>query len=377
MSKHNHTLTAERVRFMFNYDAQTGSLTWKNTASAHVRVGDEAGGVPNANGRIYLKIDGAQVLKHRVVWLHHYGRLPRENISAINGDYTDLRIENLTAKTTAEVAATASRRSNTSGYRGVSWDKAKKKWQATITRDYKQVMLGRFDTPEEAYQAYLDEVRRRDRKPIISDVEGRRERSTRTAHRVQLRKLWRDTIKENGGAIGWDSYDHFVATLQPLLRPRHKIVAADPARKISSENFRWVPTRFDAPKKTSGEIRAYNRKHRAEKRHLYKDWELRRTFGITLERYQQMMVAQNGVCAICKQPETEIRRGQLQHLSVDHCHKTNEVRALLCGFCNRGIGSLRDDPALIDAAAAYVREHAARIEARSASSSNMKTPKER
>lgn len=375
MSKHNSHITAERVRFMFNYDPQTGALTWKNPASSLVRVGDEAGGVPNANGRIYLKVDGAQVLKHRVVWLHHHGRLPEENISAINGDYTDLRIENLTAKTAAEIAAAASRKSNTSGYRNVSWDKAKKKWQATATRDYKQVMLGRFDTAEEAHQAYLAYVRKRDRKPIISDVEGRRERSIATAQRVLIRRLWRNTIKENGGSIGWDSYDHFVTSIKPDLKPRHKIVAVDASRKIGADNFQWVPTQLDRSYKTSEQTRETKRQHRQNRRDIYKNSELKRDFGITLEQYQQMHLAQGGVCAICKQPETEIRRGQLQHLSVDHCHKTNEVRALLCGFCNRGIGYLRDDPALIDAAAAYVREHATRISRGSASPS--KTSKER
>lgn len=377
MAKHNSFITAERVRFMFDYNPQTGALTWKNPASTLVRVGDVAGGVPNSNGRIYLKIDGVQVLAHRVAWLHHYGRLPEENISALNGDYTDLRIVNLTAKTTAEIAASASRRSNTSGYRGVSWDKAKKKWQATITRDYKQVMLGRFDTAEEAHQAYLAEVRRRDRKPIITDVEGRRERSVATAQRVQIRKLWRDTIKENGGSIGWDSYEHFVTSLLPSMKAKHKIVAADASKKIGADNFQWVPTRFEAPYKNGEDRRKYDKEHRQSCRDHYKQYELERTFGITLEQYQQMLVAQNGVCAICKQPETEVRRGKLQMLSVDHCHKTNAVRALLCGFCNRGIGYLRDDPALVRSAADYIEAHAERLKNSTASNVVPMKPKER
>src|ERR1700677_747073 len=34
-----------------------------------------------------------------------------------------------------------------------------------------------------------------------------------------------------------------------------------------------------------------------------KDYKLRREFGITLERYEELRAVQNNACAICKQPE--------------------------------------------------------------------------
>jgi len=43
---------------------------------------------------------------------------------------------------------------NTSGYKGVCWDKSRKKWQANIGKNYKKHTIGHFDTPEEAYAAY-------------------------------------------------------------------------------------------------------------------------------------------------------------------------------------------------------------------------------
>jgi len=49
---------------------------------------------------------------------------------------------------------------NTSGYRGVTWDKSKRKWQATITKNNKQYHLGRFNTPEEAHAAYCEAAKR-------------------------------------------------------------------------------------------------------------------------------------------------------------------------------------------------------------------------
>lgn len=73
--------------------------------------------------------------------------------------------------------------------------------------------------------------------------------------------------------------------------------------------------------------------------------------GIEPELYERMFVEQDNVCAICRQKCVSRRR-----LSVDHCHDTGAIRGLLCAKCNRAIGLLGDDPALLDAAAAYLRK---------------------
>ena len=73
-------------------------------------------------------------------------------------------------------------------------------------------------------------------------------------------------------------------------------------------------------------------------------------YGLPLEGYEFLLEKQQGVCAICHQPETNGRA-----LSVDHCHKTGIIRALLCHRCNRLLGFARDDPELLEAAAIYLR----------------------
>ena len=62
-------------------------------------------------------------------------------------------------------------------------------------------------------------------------------------------------------------------------------------------------------------------------------------FGLTIEDYDAMHEAQNGLCAICKQPETSSRDGKVYRLAVDHDHKTGKVRGLLCFKCNSAMGS--------------------------------------
>ena len=64
---------------------------------------------------------------------------------------------------------------------------------------------------------------------------------------------------------------------------------------------------------------------------------------MTVEQYDAMYAAQGGVCAVCRRPE-QAQGGNgakgPRRLSVDHCHDTNRVRALLCHACNVTVGML-------------------------------------
>lgn len=87
-----------------------------------------------------------------------------------------------------------------------------------------------------------------------------------------------------------------------------------------------------------------------------RDKHLRRKFGITAERYDEILLSQNGVCAICNRDEPVVRRARSgkEKLSVDHCHTTGRIRGLLCFRCNTALGAFGDDPAMLMKAAAYL-----------------------
>jgi hypothetical protein len=85
---------------------------------------------------------------------------------------------------------------------------------------------------------------------------------------------------------------------------------------------------------------------------------LLRKYGLTTEQYESMLAAQDGRCAICRQPETRTVHGVVSRLAVDHDHRTARVRGLVCHLCNRAIGLLQDDPDLLRAAAEYLDSHA-------------------
>jgi hypothetical protein len=74
-------------------------------------------------------------------------------------------------------------------------------------------------------------------------------------------------------------------------------------------------------------------------------------YNLSPKAYNQMLAQQNGVCAICREPERDGRS-----LSVDHDHRTGRVRSLLCSGCNKAIGFLRESPLLARAAAMYLEQ---------------------
>ena len=72
--------------------------------------------------------------------------------------------------------------------------------------------------------------------------------------------------------------------------------------------------------------------------------------GITGARYDAMLAAQGGVCAICGCPPS----GKRRHLAVDHDHVTGNVRGLLCTKCNTVLGHADDKKEILVAAIAYL-----------------------
>ena len=146
-------VTAERLRELFHYDPETGLFTRKVLCGRH-KPGTIAG--TPWDGRVRIQVDGKLYLAHRLAWLHQTGFWPLDQLDHMDGDGANNRFSNLRECSNRQNMQNTGRyRTNTSGLIGVSWCKAKKKWQAGITVNYRRIALGMFDTPEEAHQEYL------------------------------------------------------------------------------------------------------------------------------------------------------------------------------------------------------------------------------
>lgn len=90
---------------------------------------------------------------------------------------------------------------------------------------------------------------------------------------------------------------------------------------------------------------AYNRTYQAK---FSRRQRTLRRFGMTLSDWDQMLLGQGGVCAICKGASGD------PVLHGDHDHDTDEFRGILCGLCNRMLGQGQDDADRLRAGAAYL-----------------------
>jgi len=76
-----------------------------------------------------------------------------------------------------------------------------------------------------------------------------------------------------------------------------------------------------------------------------------KTYGLTWEDWDRMLIEQNGCCACCCAPMVG-----LNEPSVDHDHTTGQVRALLCNNCNLGIGHFNESAERLQLAIQYLSQ---------------------
>lgn len=121
-------------------------------------------------------------------------------------------------------------------------------------------------------------------------------------------------------------------------------------KKRRAEDPEYAAQQREYGRRAKAKIRAEDP---VKARDQWHSWALKTKYGITLDDYNVMLAEQGGVCAICGGNSLQGKT----RLHVDHCHTTGEVRSILCGKCNGGLGLFMDDPDLLEAAAAYLRAH--------------------
>lgn len=159
----------ERLRELLEYDPKTGKLIWKprqgegRVAYWNRRHAGTAAGTLCPDGHIAIKIDDTNYLAHRLIWAMVHGTWP-ECVVHRNRNRSDNRLRNL-QDTSRKVVQRRPviYRTNTSGIRGVSWNRRTQKWVASIRVDDVTINLGSHDTKEAAGRARREGEKRRDR----------------------------------------------------------------------------------------------------------------------------------------------------------------------------------------------------------------------
>ncbi len=139
---------------LFSYDPVSGLLTRRISRNGNnAKAGDVVGTV-DGKGYLHVNVDGKFLRVHRIAFFLYHGWLP-EMVDHHDRQRQHNWISNLRpADQTQQHGNISMNPRNTSGYRGVSRNSKSGKWHAQIKLHGKQTYLGRFDTPEEAYECY-------------------------------------------------------------------------------------------------------------------------------------------------------------------------------------------------------------------------------
>jgi len=142
-------LTQSRLKERLSYDPLTGLFT-RLTSHRIDRAGKKPGAL-NTNGHLQIRVDGRLYLAHRLAWLYVHGTWPTGQLDHFNGVRDDNRIDNLrdcSNKQNSENRKMHAR--NTSGYRGVSFDKKRQKFRAYVGHEGRMCLVGFYDKVDEA-----------------------------------------------------------------------------------------------------------------------------------------------------------------------------------------------------------------------------------
>ena len=143
-------LTRARLKQVLHYDPKTGVFTRLVRPPNQTQAGSIAGWI-NPKGYRDIRVDGRSYRAHRLAWFYMTGKWSRTDLDHINRDKTDNRFVNLREATRSQNSVNSKISSNnTSGVRGVYFDKRKKKFRAQVVVNGKCIAIGLHRTVEDA-----------------------------------------------------------------------------------------------------------------------------------------------------------------------------------------------------------------------------------
>jgi hypothetical protein len=141
------------LKDLLEYNPETGEFYWKVSTSPQTKVGERAGSV-YSNGYRYIQIGNLDYRAGRLAWYFCTGNDTDQFVDHVNGIRDDERFANLRLATNSQNQANGWWSTNTSGFKGVSYQKSRGKWIAAITVNGVAKNLGRYTSIVDAAKAY-------------------------------------------------------------------------------------------------------------------------------------------------------------------------------------------------------------------------------
>jgi len=153
MAKHNFTHKTDISELNEFFFIENNEIFWKKSPSYKIKAGQKAGCV-HKDGYKRVTLKRRTYTEHRIIYLMNHGVLP-DAIDHIDGDKTNNNITNLRPSTLSQNQANRKAgKNNSSGRKGVVWNKKTGKWQAQIKAHGKYNYLGSFESIDVAAHEY-------------------------------------------------------------------------------------------------------------------------------------------------------------------------------------------------------------------------------
>lgn len=152
LSLENSMITQEELKNLLHYDPQTGFFTRIKCTNHQHKLGENVS-KHDGHGYFNISIKGKRYFAHRLAFLYMTGDIPKviDHISQIG---TDNRWVNLRPiDKVGNGRNTKIKKNNKSGFTGVTWDKDRNKWFASICVNGKSIGLGRYKNKNDAVKA--------------------------------------------------------------------------------------------------------------------------------------------------------------------------------------------------------------------------------
>jgi hypothetical protein len=141
-----------RLHQVLHYDPVAGVFTWKRRKGSRAATGQIIT-TKATQGYIKFNLDGFLFYGHRAAWFMHYGEVPIE-VDHCDTNKSNNAINNLRKASRSQQGANIGMFShNTSGFKGVSFEKRRGLWEAYYAKAGRKYFVGYFHTAEAAAQA--------------------------------------------------------------------------------------------------------------------------------------------------------------------------------------------------------------------------------
>lgn len=133
--------------------------------------------------------------------------------------------------------------------------------------------------------------------------------------------------------------------------PKKKSICMDCGARCSPKAVTITPRYRSCKNKNYWENTPYTRKEYA------REWQLKKKYDVDNMGFEVLWIAFKGRCGICNNElklSTSKRGQSLDVVTIDHDHKTGNLRGLLCNGCNKGLGLFKDKIEYLQKAKEYL-----------------------